>query len=119
MWLRDWNAAWQTWRVEPERFIDADDRVVVIYRMTVEGNGSGVQLDRHEGQVWTIRAGLAWRVVAVPARKRSKAPAWAVGVAGSLRPLRPRIDSPGRAGRLPPTALPDERIVSRVRPYPV
>jgi ketosteroid isomerase-like protein len=61
-WLRDWNAAWATWRIEPERFIEADDRVVVIYRMTVEGKGSGVQLERHEGQVWTIREGLAFRV---------------------------------------------------------
>ena len=61
-WLRDWNSAWETWSVEPERMIDAGDRVVVIYRMTVEGKGSGVHLDRHEGQIWTIRTGLAARV---------------------------------------------------------
>ena len=61
-WMRDWDAAWEMWSVEPERFIDTDDRVVAIYRMKVQGKGSGVVLDRHEGQVWTIRDGLAIRL---------------------------------------------------------
>ncbi len=61
-WMRDWDAAWEMWSVEPERFVDADDRVVAVYRMRVQGKGSGVELDRREGQGWTIRAGLAIRL---------------------------------------------------------
>jgi hypothetical protein len=36
--------------------------VVAIYRMTVEGKGSGLVLDRQEGQVWQLRHGMAVRL---------------------------------------------------------
>jgi ketosteroid isomerase-like protein len=49
-------------RVEPEELIDAgDDEVVVIARVTGKGHGSGVEIDRRQGYVWTIRDGKAIR----------------------------------------------------------
>jgi ketosteroid isomerase-like protein len=47
-------------RVEPERFVDAGEHVVVI--ATVRGTSvSGVKAQWRQGYVWTIRAGKAIR----------------------------------------------------------
>jgi ketosteroid isomerase-like protein len=61
-WIGEWSSAWERWAIEPQRFVDAGDRVVAIYRVTVEGKGSGLVLDRQEGQVWQLRHGMAVRV---------------------------------------------------------
>ena len=61
-WLRDFDAAWEEWSVVPERFVDAGDSVVVTYRMGVKGQGSGVELDVVEAQVWEFRGGIAVRL---------------------------------------------------------
>src|SRR2546423_15594140 len=45
-WLADWNAAWRGSSVEPERWIDAGDKVVVVFQMTAKGRGSGVRVYR-------------------------------------------------------------------------
>jgi ketosteroid isomerase-like protein len=47
-------------RVEPERFVDAGEHVVVVG--TVRGTAaSGVQIQLRQGYVWTIRDGKAIR----------------------------------------------------------
>ena len=47
-------------RVEPERYIDAGDEVVVIG--TARGTGaSGVEVQWRQGYVWTVRGGMAVR----------------------------------------------------------
>jgi ketosteroid isomerase-like protein len=47
-------------RVEPERFVDAGEHVVVI--ATVRGTSvSGIKAQWRQGYVWTIRAGKAIR----------------------------------------------------------
>jgi ketosteroid isomerase-like protein len=61
-WLGDWDSAWEEWSVAPERFVDAGDSVVVIYRMRVKGKGSGLELDLSEAQVWELRSGEAVRL---------------------------------------------------------
>lgn len=49
-------------KVEPEELIDAGgDEVVVIARITGRGHGSGVEIDRRQGYVWTIRDGKGVR----------------------------------------------------------
>ena len=48
-------------RMDTERFIDVDDRVVVIATMRGRGSASGVEVERRHGSVWTIRAGKAVR----------------------------------------------------------
>ncbi len=47
-------------RVEPERFVDAGDDVVVIG--IAQGTGaSGIRAESRQGYVWTVREGLAVR----------------------------------------------------------
>lgn len=49
------------YRVEVERIVDAGDDVVVIG--TARGTGaSGIELERRQGYVWTVRDGLAVRM---------------------------------------------------------
>ncbi len=52
--LRD---AWGEWRFEPERFIDAGDRVVVFVRVVAKGSASGVPIELPDAHVVTIRDG--------------------------------------------------------------
>jgi len=54
-WLADWGAAWSEWSSEPEQFIDAGDRVVVVVRMKAKGAGSGVEVDRQDAVVYRFR----------------------------------------------------------------
>jgi ketosteroid isomerase-like protein len=48
-------------RVEPERFIDAGDDVVVIATIRGRGRGSGLETQWRQGYIWTIRGGKATR----------------------------------------------------------
>src|SRR5262245_64892192 len=49
--------AWREWRFEPERFLDAGERVVVFARVVGKGGGSGVPFEMETTHVWTIHAG--------------------------------------------------------------
>jgi uncharacterized protein len=60
--LAGMDETWEEMRVEPEEFIDAGDRVVVIGKLVGTGKGSGVEVERFNGQVWTIRDGLVVRL---------------------------------------------------------
>jgi ketosteroid isomerase-like protein len=60
-WLEEWGAAWAAWSIEPEEFIDAADSVVVFIRMKTRGRGSGVEIERHDAQVWRLRSGKVVR----------------------------------------------------------
>lgn len=48
---------WSEWRFEPERFIDAGDRVVVFQRVVAKGRASGVPIELMSTQVVTLRDG--------------------------------------------------------------
>jgi ketosteroid isomerase-like protein len=52
--LRD---AWAEWRFDPERFIDAGDRVVVLVRVLAKGSASGVPIELPDTHVHTLRDG--------------------------------------------------------------
>jgi uncharacterized protein len=54
-WQADWEASWESWRWEPEEFIDAGDRVVAVLGVHAKGRGSGVDVERVDGAVWTLR----------------------------------------------------------------
>lgn len=47
--------------IEPEKYIEAGDDVVVVAHVTGRGRGSGVDIDWHHGYIWTIRDGKAVR----------------------------------------------------------
>jgi hypothetical protein len=53
-WIDDWAEAeaWETWSLEPEEYIDAGERVVVLHRLSARGRGSGVTVARRDGMVW-------------------------------------------------------------------
>ena len=54
--LRD---SWGKWSIEPERYLDAGDQVVVYIRLFAEGEASGVQVELEGAHVWTVRDGRA------------------------------------------------------------
>ena len=54
---------WDEWRITPERFIDAGDRVVVLETIRARGRGSGVELQSgRSATIWTLRDGRVARV---------------------------------------------------------
>lgn len=52
--LRD---SWTVFRFEPERFIDAGERVVVFIHVVAEGGASGLPTEQRTAHVWTVRDG--------------------------------------------------------------
>lgn len=61
-WQADWEASWASWRWEPEEFIDVGDRVVAVLRVYARGRGSGVDVERLDGAVRTLRDGKVIRL---------------------------------------------------------
>jgi ketosteroid isomerase-like protein len=61
-WLENWDAAWSDFNMEPEEFLDADERVVSVFRMTATGRGSGVEVERQDAIVWSVRSGKVVRL---------------------------------------------------------
>jgi ketosteroid isomerase-like protein len=61
-WLTDMDDVWEGIHSEQNEFIDAGDRVVVIYRLVGKGKGSGVEVvGPPNAAVLTIRDGLVIR----------------------------------------------------------
>ncbi len=55
-----WHTAreiWETFRFEPEQFIEHDEQVVVIGRGRGRGHGSGIAIDQPLAMVWRVKAG--------------------------------------------------------------
>jgi ketosteroid isomerase-like protein len=62
-WLAHFGEAWESFAVEAEEYIDAgDDKVVELLRLTAQGKGSGVAVERQDGIVWTLRDGKVVRL---------------------------------------------------------
>ena len=70
-----YSEAFEYFRMEPERFIETTDQVVVFVRSSARGRGSGIQVEVRPAHVWTMRGGKAVRVVAFPERERGLAAA--------------------------------------------
>ena len=52
---------WSEFQIEPERIIDAGDRVVVIELRRGRGAGSDIQVEQRSCVVWTLRDGRVVR----------------------------------------------------------
>jgi ketosteroid isomerase-like protein len=61
-WLGDWGDAFGEFNMEPERWIDAGDRVVCVFRIRAKGRGSGVEVERRDAMVWTVHDGATVRI---------------------------------------------------------
>jgi ketosteroid isomerase-like protein len=61
-WLTDWASAWSSFSMDPEEFIDAGERVVVVLRMRATGRGSGVDVERQDAIVFEVRDDMIVRV---------------------------------------------------------
>jgi ketosteroid isomerase-like protein len=59
---QDWLAAWETYRVENERYIDAGDDVVVLSQVHARTSHERVPMKHRGGTVWTFRDGKIARV---------------------------------------------------------
>ncbi len=64
---------YENFRVEPEEYVDAGDKVVVIARIQATGKGSGVELDQRYSFVWTVRGGKLAEVAVFLNRKALEA----------------------------------------------
>jgi ketosteroid isomerase-like protein len=61
-WASNWDESWESWRLEPQGFVDAGDRVVALVKLFAVGKGSGVTVERSDGMVWTVHDGKAVRL---------------------------------------------------------
>jgi len=62
--LSFWSALserWENFQIEPERWIEGDDVVLMLGRLAARGIGSGVPVDSTWDQVWTVADGLPVR----------------------------------------------------------
>jgi ketosteroid isomerase-like protein len=50
---------WSEWRFVPERFLEADDLVLVFARLVAVGRESGVPVELETNHVWTVHGGRA------------------------------------------------------------
>jgi ketosteroid isomerase-like protein len=53
---------WEEFRITPERFIDAGDRVVVIETRHGRGGASGVEVEHRSAVIWTLGDGQVIRM---------------------------------------------------------
>jgi ketosteroid isomerase-like protein len=56
-WLEEVGGMFDELRIEPEEFIDAGERVVVVSTMRGRGKGSGAEVEQPLVSVWTFRGG--------------------------------------------------------------
>jgi ketosteroid isomerase-like protein len=62
-WSAHFSEAWEAVSLEPQEYIDAGDgRVVLLARVAAHGVGRGVEVERLEGVMWTIRDGKTVRM---------------------------------------------------------
>ncbi len=78
--------AWDERRFEPERFIAAGDRVVVLQREFRRGRGSGIEVEARTAVVFDVRNG---QVVGVQGFMDRSAALEAAGIRGSPPMTRP------------------------------
>jgi ketosteroid isomerase-like protein len=59
--LAERDEVWGEFRIEPDEFVDAGDRVVVIGRWVGRGRGSGVEVNQPIADVFTLHGGRVVR----------------------------------------------------------
>src|SRR5687768_16003334 len=57
--FRSWIESFDEFRVEPERVVEREGKLVAIVRQTGRGRSSGVQVEARIAHVWTVEDGRA------------------------------------------------------------
>lgn len=60
--LADWTSAWEDWRLDVRELLDAGDEVVAIVHQSGRSKTTGLEVDMHFAQVWTLRDGKQTRM---------------------------------------------------------
>jgi len=60
--LADWVGAWDEWELDVEGLHDAGEKVVAVLRQRGRSKATGLPVDMHFAQVWTLRAGRQARM---------------------------------------------------------
>jgi ketosteroid isomerase-like protein len=60
--LADWGETWEDWEVDVEQYLDAGEDVVTIVRQRGRSKATGVAVEMHFGQIWTVRDGQQTRL---------------------------------------------------------
>lgn len=60
--LRRWLGAWDDYALEVDEYVDAGDSVVIFFRESGRGKGSGMPTEQSVAVVWTLRDGKVVRV---------------------------------------------------------
>ena len=71
--VRDYLEVFDFFRIEPEQFFEAGDRIVVFVRTPARGKDSSVEVEFRPAHVWTMRAGKGVRLEVFPFPERQKA----------------------------------------------
>jgi len=71
--MESYLEAFDCFRMEPERFFEMGDRIVVFVHSRARGKGSGVEVEVRPAHLWTMRDGKAVRFELFPEREREKA----------------------------------------------
>jgi ketosteroid isomerase-like protein len=61
-WVSIWLDAWEESSMGPGEYVDAGDKVLVVFAMKAKGKGSGVELERKDGIVFEVRDGRVARL---------------------------------------------------------
>ena len=63
-WFRKMDEIWEALRFEPEEIVVLDDQhVLAVVHTSGRARGSGIEIDQHLSHLWTIRDGLAVRLI--------------------------------------------------------
>jgi ketosteroid isomerase-like protein len=54
-WLEDWASAWSEFSLDPNEYLDAGDKVIVVLQMEATGAGSSVTVEREDAMVCKMR----------------------------------------------------------------
>lgn len=68
---QDWLGSWDDFRAEPLEYLEREDRVLVIVRLTGHGAGSGVELDQVGASLFFLREGRVVRLLLTSNREQA------------------------------------------------
>jgi ketosteroid isomerase-like protein len=59
--VENMRVSFEHWRFEPEEFVDVGDQVAVVGTFRARGRDSGIEIERRQSRLWTIRDGKVVR----------------------------------------------------------